>query len=67
MTSVTTALSRYLPSGDFTRAMEDLIEKENPDNTVGWPNNSMYVESIFCKPQFETGLLSHSTFFSNPR
>ncbi len=37
MTSVATALSRYLPSGNFTRAMEELIEKENPDNTVGWP------------------------------
>lgn len=30
-------LGRLLPAGAFTRAIEELIEKDNPDNVIGWP------------------------------
>ena len=30
-------LAHYLPSAEFTRAMDYMVEKENPANSIAWP------------------------------
>lgn len=35
--SPTDLFARLLPAGAFTRSIENLVEKDNPDNVIGWP------------------------------
>jgi hypothetical protein len=49
MTSL--VLGRVLPSAQFNRSMEDMIEKENPDKSVAWPRQPTPSWAVGFRPK----------------